>query len=135
MPTFLGLIRSERIIVMKEPEVEHYYEMCAEAYDYDKRRETGKRIKQCCKDSGYKLSDMALSIGIDPKSFYKIISGEVECRAKYLYEIAQLTEVSADYLLFGNGRTEGFEDIIAICERISIKGLERVNKVLMAFVD
>ena len=120
---------------MREPEVEKYYEMRADAYDYEQRKETGKRIKQACKEAGFKLSDMALSLGIDPKSFYKIISGEVECKTKYLYEIAQLTEVSVDYLLFGNARTEGFEDIIAICQDISMKDMIRVKKVLMAFVD
>lgn len=120
---------------MREPEVEKYYEMCADAYDYEERKETGKRIKQACKDAGFKLSDMALSLNIAPKSFYKIISGEIECKTKYLYEIAQLTEVGVDYLLFGDTRIQGFEDIIAICQEISMKDMERVKKVLMAFVD
>ena len=120
---------------MRKAEVEKYYEMYADAHDYEERKKTGRRIKQASKNAGYKLSDMALSLGIDPKSFYKITSGEVECKTKYLYEIVQLTEVSVDYLLFGNARTEGVEDIIAICQDISMKDMIRVKKVLKAFID
>ncbi len=114
---------------------EKYYEMYANAYDYEERRETGKRIKQACREAGFKLVDIALSLGIDPKSFYKIISGEVECKTKYLYEISQLTGRSTDYFLFGNEKSEGLEDIVSICQDISVKDMKRVKKILVAFLD
>jgi transcriptional regulator with XRE-family HTH domain len=114
---------------------ERIYEMYAEPYTQEEWKQTGARIKVACKEAGYKLSDMARNLGLSPKSFYKITAGEIECKTGYLYEISQLTEVSVDYLLFGGERTEGFEDIIAICQDISIKDMERVRKVMLAFVD
>lgn len=31
------------------------------------------------------LADLARPFGLAPKSFYKIVRGEVECKTKYLY--------------------------------------------------
>jgi transcriptional regulator with XRE-family HTH domain len=114
---------------------EKIYEMYAEPYTQEEWKQTGARIKAACKKAGYKLSDVARHLGLLPKSLYKIIAGETECKTRYLYEISQLAEVSVDYLLFGAERIAGIEDIIVICQDISIKDMERVKKVLRAFVD
>lgn len=116
-------------------EKEIIYEMYAEPYTEEERKLTGERIKAACKEAGYKLSDVAMYLGLIPKSFYKIVGGETECKTKYLYEISQLTGVSVDYLLFGSQRLEDFEDVISICQDISMKDMERVKKVLKAFID
>lgn len=116
-------------------ENEKLYEMYAEPYTEEEWKLTGERIKVACKEAGYKLSDVARHLGLIPKSFYKIVGGETECKTRYLYEISQLTDVSVDYLLFGENTAEGFEDIISICQDISMKNMERVKKVLQAFVD
>ena len=120
---------------MNTEKIEKYYEMYANPYEEDEMLNTGIRIKQAIEAAGYSAAEVARYLGLVPKSFYKILNGEVECKVRYLYEIAQLTDVSTNYLLFGETRTEGFEDIIAICQDIAMKDMGRVKKVLKAFVD
>ena len=115
---------------------EKYYEMYAEEYTEDKWVATGERIRKACEKSGYMLADLARPFGLAPKSFYKIVRGEVECKTKYLYEISQYLDVSVDYLLFGRtDQYDSYDEITAMCKNISSIDMHRLKKVLLAFTD
>lgn len=82
---------------------------------YDKK-EVGKRIQQVRKSKN--LTQCALAAKLDytkERQIQRIEYGETACPVDRLMEIAQILNVSTDYLLFGakQENTRCFEEILA----------------------
>lgn len=74
---------------------------------YDKKI-TGARIKNT--RSLRNLTQCALAAQLDytsERQLQRIENGETSCSVDKLMEIAQILEVSTDYLLFGSGKRQG----------------------------
>lgn len=76
---------------------------------YDKKA-VGERIRSCRKNK--KLTQCALAEKLDyasERQLQRIESGEISCSVDKLMEIAQVLEVSTDYLLLGEQKTDRFQ--------------------------
>ena len=76
---------------------------------YDKKV-VGERIRNCRKDK--KLTQCSLAEKLDyasERQLQRIESGEISCSVDKLVEIAQVLEVSTDYLLLGEQNGNGFQ--------------------------
>ena len=76
---------------------------------YDKKA-VGERIRSCRKYK--KLTQCSLAEKLDyasERQLQRIESGEISCSVDKLVEIAQVLDVSTDYLLFGEQGGNGFQ--------------------------
>lgn len=76
---------------------------------YDKKV-VGEQIKNCRKSK--KLTQYSLAEKLDyasERQLQRIERGEISCSLDKLVEIAQILEVSTDYLLFGEQGGNGFQ--------------------------
>lgn len=98
---------------------------------YDKKA-VGKRIQQMRKDRN--LTQCVLAEKLDytkERQLQRIESGETACSVDKLVEIAQILEVSTDYLLFGveRGLENGFYMALDGKSEEQIKYLEKLLQV------
>ena len=66
----------------------------------------GNRIREAREKKGIKQIELALQLAIGKNQMYRIENGKVPCKTEYLYEIAQVLDVSLDYLFFGKREDE-----------------------------
>ena len=61
----------------------------------------GQRIKEIRIAAGVKQVELAEYFAIGKNEMYRIEAGKRPCKMEYLFEMALMFGVSADYLLFG----------------------------------
>ena len=64
-------------------------------------KEIGSRLKQARKEKILKQKDMAKKLGISRAGYSRIESGYVEITTKNLMKIAEILDISLDWLLLG----------------------------------
>lgn len=82
---------------------------------YDKKA-VGSRIKQLRKSRNMTQSEFSTCLDYaNERQLQRIESGETACSVDKLMEIAQILDISTDFLLFGaeQSREDGFADIFA----------------------
>ena len=81
-------------------------------FDADTLYEMGCRIRDRRKELGLTMEDVADAIGYDDaKSISKVETGERKCTIERLFMLAQVLQVSVDYLLFGDAFYDRRDDI------------------------
>lgn len=95
--------------------------------------EIGQRIQQKRTERGIKAIDMSEMLGICKDQYSRIETGKVVCKLDYLYVIAQILDVSTDYLIFGY--TGSYETIISKLEMASPKTLEKISRIISVMVE
>ncbi|MBR1598269.1 MAG: helix-turn-helix transcriptional regulator [Lachnospiraceae bacterium] len=100
----------------------------------------GRRIREAREKKGIKQIDLALQLAIGKNQMYRIESGQVPCKVEYLYEIAQVLDVSLDYLFFGNKDSETssendktVQEIVTLCVGKDAGALHKALCILRAF--
>lgn len=76
---------------------------------------------------------MSEMLGICKDQYSRIETGKVVCKLDYLYVIAQILDVSTDYLIFGY--TGSYETIISKLEMASPKTLEKISRIISVMVE
>lgn len=74
------------------------------------KKVVGERIRSCRKNK--RLTQCALAEKLDyasERQLHRVESGELSCSVDKLMEIAQVLEVSTDYLLLGEQAGNGFQ--------------------------
>lgn len=69
-------------------------------------KEMGKRIKELRIEKGWTGINMSTKIGVDQSYYSKIEKGKHEIKLEKLYEIADIFNVSLDYLTARTNRKE-----------------------------
>ena len=110
-----------------------YYEMHADQFTETEWKAMGSRIKECCKDAGYKNTDLARFLGIERQHMYRIMKGMLPCKSEYIYEIAQILGVSTDYLFFGDRRNKATFEIASLLEGRTPEQMETAKNILKAY--
>lgn len=83
----------------------------------------GRRIREAREKKGMKQIELALQLAIGKNQMYRIENGLTPCRTEYLYEIAQVLDVSLDHLFFGDrDRNDSLENKEAVKEMVSLCG-------------
>ena len=102
----------------------------------------GRRIREAREKKGIKQIEIALQLAIGKNQMYRIESGQVPCKVEYLYEIAQVLDVSLDYLFFGSKDSETssendktVQEIVALCGGKDAGTLHKALCILRAFFD
>lgn len=90
--------------------------------------EMGERIRQARIEKGYQSKDMALFLDMSKDNYSRIENGQQLCTTKNLYKIAQVLDVSIDYLLF-NAEEDGY--IAEVRMLFKDKGLEKIRKAIV----
>ncbi len=62
---------------------------------------TSRRIQEARMKAGWRAIDTAYELGISADQYSRIERGVTPCSLKYLYQLCQLFDVSADEILFG----------------------------------
>ena len=108
----------------------------------------GSRIREAREKKGIKQIELALQLAIGKNQMYRIENGKVPCKTEYLYEIAQVLDVSLDYLFFG--KREGAEtspyveaddtdnekavqEIVALCKEKDTASVHKALDILRVF--
>lgn len=99
-----------------------------QVFTEDRIREMGKRIKDKRKEKGYKAIDFADIIGVGKDQLSRIENGKLPCKTEYLFIIAQVLEVSVDYLMFGSNNED--EELLALVASIPNVLREKAKKIL-----
>lgn len=100
----------------------------------------GRRLREAREKKGIKQIDLALQLAIGKNQMYRIESGQVPCKVEYLYEIAQVLDVSLDYLFFGSKDSETssendktVQEIVTLCSGKDAGTLHKALNILRAF--
>ena len=109
-----------------------YQEMYAEQFTETEWKAMGGRIKDACKEKGYKLADLARFLGIETQQMYRISRGMNPCKSEYIYEISQLLDISTDELFFGMEKNDELQDIMMLCRNRSKEELRTACNILKA---
>lgn len=107
----------------------------------------GRRIREAREKKGIKQIELALQLAIGKNQMYRIENGQTPCKTEYLYEIAQVLDVSLEYLFFGdqenrevseNGLTKKenlVQEMISLCRGKDLEEVHKALHILKAFFD
>ena len=108
----------------------------------------GNRIREAREKKGIKQIELALQLAIGKNQMYRIENGKVPCKTEYLYEIAQVLDVSLDYLFFGkreDAETSAYveaddtdnekavQEIVALCKEKDTATVHKALGILRVF--
>ncbi|MBR1742820.1 MAG: helix-turn-helix transcriptional regulator [Lachnospiraceae bacterium] len=100
----------------------------------------GRRIREAREKKGVKQIELALQLAIGKNQMYRIESGQTPCKTEYLYEIAQVLDVSLDYLFFGNRdcktiteNDDAVQEIVSLCGGKDLETVHKALNILKAF--
>ena len=104
--------------------------------DEEAKMDIGNRIAEVREEAGLKQQDLAEILGLKGrKSVSKIETGENLCKIEHIYKISKELGVSADYLLFGDRKSEELREIMDFCSSLSIAELKKAKRVLSAVFE
>lgn len=108
----------------------------------------GSRIREAREKKGIKQIELALQLAIGKNQMYRIENGKVPCKTEYLYEIAQVLDVSLDYLFFGkkedaetsahvkavdSENEKAVQEIVALCKEKDTASVHKALDILRVF--
>lgn len=91
-------------------------------------RQAGERIRQVRKMKGYSRDRLAEQAGISSKFLYEIEQGKKRFSAEALCHIAEVLDVSCDYIMRGNVVSD--DDKTGIAEVISLFDINQQRKLV-----
>lgn len=95
----------------------------------------GKRIQNERKKKGFKAIEFADIIGIGKDQLSRIENGKVPCKVEYLFVIAQLLNVSTDYLLFGKSYIVEAELLNSLWSNMSENNRKKAMKIIELMME
>ena len=105
-------------------------------YDAFIQDEIGQRIKKCRLDRHMTPSELACAMCYETTSpITKIENGTLCLSIDRLYELAQILDVSTDYLLFGNNRMKEYNYISTESRNLSPVELEVIKDALGIIIE
>ena len=99
-------------------------------FDSNTMLSMGARIQEKRIEKGIKAIDFAELMGISKDQLSRIENGRTVCRTEHLYVIAQLLEVSVDYLLFGNELDRVRKEIYTLIEDMNQVDAQKVIQII-----
>ena len=78
-----------------------------ELYTDEARKNIANRIGEMMKETHLTIIDFANMLGISDRTLSRILKAETDCATPHLYEIAQIFNVSMDYLCYGKPSLPG----------------------------
>lgn len=104
--------------------------------DDEAKMNIGNRIAEVREEAGLNQQDLAEILGLErSKSVSKIETGVNLCRIEHIYKISKELGVSADYLLFGDRKSEELKEIMDFCSALSLAELKKAKRVLNAVFE
>lgn len=97
--------------------------------------EMGMRIQKERRKKGFKAIDFADIIGIGKDQLSRIENGKVPCKIEYLYVIAQLLQVSVDFIMFGKNKDEMNNDVIFVPTTMSDGQKEKLRRIVSILTE
>lgn len=91
----------------------------------------GNRIKSCRKSKGYTQLQLACELGLSERQYSRFETGETLCNIAYLYNIANILDASADYILYGN--TNNIKHISILIDKLTPSDRHKLYKIIEAF--
>lgn len=98
-------------------------------------RNMGKRIQTERKKKGFKAIDFADIIGIGKDQLSRIENGKAPCKTEYLYVMAQILQVSIDYIMFGKQEDKTDSDMIYIPATMSVAQKDKLRKIVKILTE
>lgn len=95
----------------------------------------GKRIQNARKKKGFKSIDFADIIGIGKDQLSRIENGKVPCKVEYLFLMAQILNVSAEYLLYGKTYMEETEHLNSLWSIMSENNRKKVIRIIELMLE
>ena len=95
----------------------------------------GKRMQECRKKLGLTQENIADAANITHQQYNKAERGKCCLGSDTLRRVAQALHTSADYLLFGNSKTDRYQDTILILDKMSDKQIRMANAILWCVLD
>lgn len=95
----------------------------------------GKRIQSERKKRGFKAIDFADIIGIGKDQLSRIENGKVPCKTEYLYVMAQILQVSVDYIMFGKQEEETDNDLLYGLLTMSVTQKNKIRKIIKILAE
>lgn len=68
----------------------------------DRRVKVGRRIGRLAEEGGVSVAELAEQVGMHRTQMYKVINGDLFLRYESLVKVAEIFDVSTDYLLRGS---------------------------------
>ena len=109
--------------------------VCVDDYDTEEKYLIVSRIQECRKKSGIKASDMANELGICVDQYSKIENGRSECKIKYLRVIAQILNVSTDFLLYGKTQNQERQELQELLDSLEPNDYRKAINAIKAFFE
>ncbi len=95
----------------------------------------GKRIQSERKKRGFKAIDFADIIGIGKDQLSRIENGKVVCKTEHLYVIAQILQVSVDYIMFGKQAEAINKNAIYLPSTLSSVQKDKLSKIVRILTE
>ncbi len=95
----------------------------------------GQRIQDARKAKGISAIDLAGCIGVGKDQMSRIENGKVPCKLEYFFVLTQYLDISADFLLYGDMKNEGKEEVVSILHELNIRDLKKAKRVLEAVFE
>jgi len=98
--------------------------------------DAGKRIQEMRCEQGYTRSKLAEKAGISDKFLYEIEKGKKGFSSDILFRIANVLEVSCDYILKGEQKKgKNASEFLAVVERFDERELGKLNRLIRTVYD
>lgn len=96
--------------------------------------EIGMRIKKQRQLLNYTREELAEIVNITPRFCYDLELGNKKMSVDTLCSMKNALHVSADYLLYGESQTEGFDNIIAMLKECPAEKLKHLEIIISAYI-
>lgn len=100
------------------------------------KKEVGNRIKMCRKSRKLTQEMLAEQLNVSPHYIYEIERGSKTMSLGLLAQLAQILNISADYLLFGQQRESSLpaDELSVLIDKLSGENRKAVTKMLSVII-
>ena len=128
--SFLAVLSPERTKIMKKKAA---VQRNVGQFTKKEWKAMGTRIREVRKKANMKQIDLAALLGLGKDQMCRIENGKTPCKTEYLFEIAQIFNVSLDYLYFGENEYSAVQEIVKMCKGKGLKKIRKAKDILEAF--
>lgn len=99
------------------------------------RKRLGENIRKCRIQRGLTQLQLADAAGFGEEHCKQVEYGNKALSVYSLCAVAKVLGVSTEYLLFGSTRVSEYENILHLMDRLSVRQLEYVEKMLLLLAE
>lgn len=99
------------------------------------RKHLGENIRKCRLQRGLTQLELADAAGFGEEHCKQVEYGNKALSVYSLCAVANVLNVSTDYLLFGSTKESEYENIVRLLDPLSVKQLEYIEKMILLLVE